>query len=192
MPLLEQQAENMVEQKKKRRLLSPALSTALGVAVILLVTILALRYAPPEGEANNTSGDLPATPTVVVTNLVSSIDIQRQIVYRGVNLSLKKAMLATKFSNDHKRSGNYTLRVLVDTKNSGQDVVGIDYASLVRLVLPDGKTVATKLISVKSIELPDHPQSGFFDFPLATDQVSLAQLQLCFADGPVVPFHASS
>jgi len=170
---------------------SPRVRTALGAAIILLITILAVLYAPPEGEANNVSGDLPpGTPTVVVTNQLDSIAINRAIEFRGVNIAIKEAKLATKFSDDRKRDGKYTLRVEVDAINKGNSVVGVDYASLVYLVMPDGKKVPTKLISIQADALPGQLQSGFFDFPLSAP-VSLSDLQIIFEGGPVVPLHTA-
>src|SRR5216110_598239 len=111
-----------------RRFFTPRVRIALGVVIILLITILAVRYAPPEGESNNASGDLPlGTPTIVVTKQLDSIAINRGIEFKGVHISIKDAMLATKFSDDHKRNGNYTLRVEVDAINKGNSVLGVDY-----------------------------------------------------------------
>src|SRR6266436_354431 len=98
-----------------RRFFSPRVRIALGAAIVLLITILAVLYAPPEGESNNISGDLPpGTPTIVVTSQLDSIAINRAIEFQGVNIAIKDATLATKFSDDHKRNGKYTLRVEVD------------------------------------------------------------------------------
>ncbi len=170
-----------------RRFFSPRVRIALGAAIILLITILAVRYAPPEGESNNASGDLPlGTPTIVVTKQLDSIAINRDIEFKGVHIAIKDAILATKFSDDHKRNGNYTLRVEVDAINKENSVLGVDYASLVYLVMPDGKKVSTKLISIKADALPGQLQSGFFDFALSTP-ASLSALKVNFEGGPAVP-----
>jgi hypothetical protein len=170
---------------------SPRVRIALGAAIVLLITILAVLYAPPEGESNNASGDLPlGTPTIVVTNQLDSVTINREIAFQGVHLSLKNATLAKKFSDDRKRNGNYTLRIEANAINKSNSVIGIDYASLVYLVMPDGKKVLTKLISIKADALPGQEQSGFFDFPLPTP-VSVADLKVIFDGGPVVPLRAA-
>jgi len=175
-----------------RRFSSPRVRTALGVAIILLITILAVRYAPPGGESNNPSGDRPlGTPTIVVTNRLDSIAINRDIEFKGVHIAIKDATLAAKFSDDRKRNGNYTLRVQVNAINKGNSVLGVDYASLVYLVMPDGEKVATKLISIKPNALPGQLQSGFFDFPLSAP-ASLSDLKVIFEDGPVVPLRPVS
>jgi hypothetical protein len=168
---------------------SPRVRIALGAAIVLLITILAVLYAPPEGESNNASGDLPlGTPTIVVTNQLDAVAINRDIEFQGVSIAIKDATLAKKFSDDHKRNGNYTLRIEADAINKGTNVLGINYASLVYLVMPDGKKVPTKLISIKADALPGQLQSGYFDFPLSVP-ISLADLKVFFEGGPVVPLH---
>jgi hypothetical protein len=174
-----------------RHFSSPRVRIALGAAIVLLITILAVLYAPPEGESNNASGDLPlGTPTIVVTNQLDSVAINRDIEFQGVSIAIKNATLAKNFSDDRKRNGNYTLRVKADAINKSNSVLGINYASLVYLILPDGKKVPTKLISIKADALPGQIQSGFFDFPLSTP-VSLSDLKVNFEDGPVVPLHTA-
>jgi hypothetical protein len=174
-----------------RHFSSPRVRIALGAAIVLLITILAVLYAPPEGESNNASGDVPlGTPTIIVTNQLDSVTINRDIEFQGVHISLKNAVLAKKFSDDRKRNGNYTLRIDVDAINKSNSVIGIDYASLVYLVMPDGKKVPTKLISIKADALPGQLQSGFFDFPLSMP-VSLSDLEINFQGGPIVPLHAA-
>lgn len=170
-----------------RHFSSPRVRIALGAAIILLITILAVLYAPPEGESNNASGDLPlGTQTIVVTNKLDSVAINRDIEFQGVHISIKDATLAKKFSDDRKRRGNYTLRVKADAINKSNSVQGIDYASLVYLVMPDGTKVPAKLISIKADALPGQLQSGYFDFPLSTP-ISLSDLKVIFEGGPVVP-----
>ena len=170
-----------------RGLSSPRVRIALGAAIVLIITILAVLYAPPEGESNNASGDLPlGTPTIVVTNQLDSVTINHNIEFQGVHISLKNAILAKKFSDDRKHNGNYTLRIEANTINKNNSVVGINYASLVYLAMPDGKKVPTKLISIKADALPGQLQSGYFDFPLSMP-VSLSDLKVIFEGGPVVP-----
>jgi hypothetical protein len=170
-----------------RRFFTPRVRIVLGATIILLITILAVLYAPPEGESDNASGDLPpGTPTIVVTNRLDSIAINRTIEFQGVHIAIKNATLATNFSDDHKLSGNYTLRIEVDAINKSNSVLGVNYASLVYLVMPGGEQVPTKLISVKADALPGQLQSGYFDFPLSTP-IPLSDLKVNFEGGPVVP-----
>lgn len=174
-----------------RRFSSPRVRIALGAAIVLLITILAVLYAPPEGESNNASGDLPlGTPTIVVTNQLDSVAINRDIEFQGVHISIKDAKLAKKFSDDRKRNGNYTLRIAASAINKSNSVLGINYASLVYLVMPDGKKVPTKLISIKADALPDQVQNGYFDFPLSAP-VPLSDLKIHFEGGPIVPLRAA-
>jgi hypothetical protein len=172
------------------RRLSPRTRTILGVLIVLLFTIIAVKYAPPEGEANNVTGDYEVTPTVVTTNRLSTLSIQQAVDLNGIHVSVKQAVLASKFSDDRKRNGTYTLRVFVDAQNVTKNVLGYPYDTNVHLILPDGQIIATKLISVAASSLPQQSQSGFFDFPLQ-QPVELAQLKLQFArnnDTVMVPF----
>jgi len=173
------------------RRLSPRTRTILGVIIILLITIIALRYAPPEGESNNATGDLPETPTVVTVNQLSALPIQQAVDLGGIHVSIKRAVLASRFSDDRKRSGIYTLRVLVDTHNPTSNVLGYPFDTNVHLILPSGEIVSTKLISITASSLPRQAQSGFFDFPLQ-QPVELEQLKLQFVGDNngiiVVPF----
>jgi hypothetical protein len=173
--------------------LSPKTRTILGIIIILVITIMAVKYAPPEGEANNTTGDLPEKPTVVTTNQLSALPIQQAVDLNGIHVSINRAVLASHFSDDRHtgKFGTYTLRVLVDTRNTTSNVLGYPFDANVHLILPDGQLVATKLISVSASSLPKQEQSGFFDFPLQ-QSVALEQLKLQFAgnnnNDVVVPF----
>ncbi|QBD81885.1 hypothetical protein EPA93_40285 [Ktedonosporobacter rubrisoli] len=122
--------------------LSPRNKTILGILIILVVTVLAVLYAPPEGESNNVTGDLPYTPTVTINNLVETVNINRSFTYGDVHITVTKAMLATKYSDDRRRGGVYTVRVMAQAENKGAQPVGVDYISLTRLVLPDGQEIA--------------------------------------------------
>lgn len=180
----------MSQQTKKRSWLSslsPRTRVLIGVGIIFALVILALFFAPPEGDANNVTGDLPATPTVSITNLVESVTINRNITYNGVQITIQKAMLATKFSDDHRPFGTYTVRVMVQTVYHGPQPVGVKYASVVHLVLPDGQVIAPKFVSVLPVQMPDKTQTGFFDFPVAS-QVPLSSLTLHFDNNTTVAF----
>jgi len=83
------------------------------------------------------------------------------------------------FSDDHKQAGTYTVRVHIHVQpgDTIQAPVGIEYASLIRLVLPDGEVVSPKLITVLPVVFPKQANNGFFDFPVSS-QVSLSSLAL--------------
>lgn len=168
--------------------LSSRTRASIGVAVIALVLFLALRYAPPEGEVNNVTGDLPATPTVSITSLQQTVVVKRTIFYKNVQIRVTDVMLASKFSDDRKRLGNYTVRVLVQTQNSTQVPIGIDYASIVQLMLPGGEMIHPKYLTVKPVELPTRPQSGFIDFPVS-QPINLSMLTLRFDSTTEIPFN---
>jgi hypothetical protein len=177
----------MDQIEKKRRFRSVRIGTLIAIAVIMLAVIMVLFYAPPEGETNNVSGDAEMTPTIGITNLMEKVEINHTFQYKGIDITVSQAMIATKFSDDKNRAGKYTVRVMVKTQNKGQEILGVDYASLAHLVLPDGKVIETKRVSVKPLEMPNQPQTGYFDFPVDT-QVPLSSLSLRFDTSTTVPF----
>jgi hypothetical protein len=177
----------MDQIEKKRRFRSVRIGTLIAIAVIMLAVIMVLFYAPPEGETNNVRGDFEMTPTLGITNLVEKVDINHTFQYKDVAITVSQAMIATKFSDDRNRAGKYTVRVMVKTQYKGQEILGVDYASLAHLVLPDGTVIGTKRVSVKPVEMPNQPQDGYFDFPVDT-QVSLSTLSLRFDTSTTVPF----
>jgi hypothetical protein len=181
----------MSQQNTKRSLLSsipPRARVLIALGIIFVMVICALFFAPPEGESNNVMGDQPpGTPTVSITNLMNTLTMNHAFTYHGVQITVTKAMLATKFSDDPRRVGTYTVRVMVHTENKGQGVVGIQYDALARLVLPDGEVIAPKLVSIHPAELPGQPQTGFFDFPVS-QQVALSSLALRFGNDTTIQF----
>jgi hypothetical protein len=174
----------MDQAQKKRRFLSARVGTLIAVGVIMLAVILTLFYAPPEGETNNATGDAEMTPTLGITNLMDKMEVNRTFQYKGIEITLSQVMIASKFSDDRNRAGTYTVRIMVQTQNKGQDMIGIQYASLAQLVLPDGKVIASKRVSLDPVEMPHSTQTGFFDFPVAT-KVSLSSLTLRFDQNTV-------
>jgi hypothetical protein len=175
----------MDQAQKKRRFMSARVGTLIAIAVIMLAVILTLFYAPPEGETNNATGDAEVTPTLGITNLMETLEVNHTFQYKGIDITLSQAMIATKFSDDRTRAGTYTVRIKVQTQNKGQSVIGIEYASLAQLVLPDGEVIASKRVSVNPVEMPHSTQTGFFDFPVAT-KMSLSSLALRF-DTTTIP-----
>src|SRR5437763_4211732 len=170
----------MAELKVKRPLLSPKMRVALGIGIIAVLVVLAF-FAPPEGETNNVTGDQPVTPTLTITHLVDTVTVNSSAMLNGMKITVTKVMEAEKFSDDRKRAGTYTVRVLVQTTNAGAAPVGIQYDQLVRLVLADGSEIAPKLIGIQPLALPHTSQDGFFDFPISS-QVPLSSLTLRLTD----------
>ncbi len=151
----------------------------LTIFVCAIVLILVLLFGPREGDVDNVSGDYAVPPTVGITNVIEATNLNQQFNLRGVQITLNTATLAGKFTDDRKINGIYTLRVLADTKNPGKDVIGINYTSIVHLILPSGQEVPIKLVSIKPAQLPGVVQSGFFDFPL-NSKIPLSQLHVRF------------
>ncbi|MBE3561182.1 MAG: hypothetical protein IMW89_18475, partial [Ktedonobacteraceae bacterium] len=135
------------------RRMSPRTRTLLGLAIICVLVVGAF-FAPPQGMSMNVSGDTPPTaPTApTVTNLIEKVTINHTLQYRGVQITVLDAALASRFSDDRSRAGKYTVRVMVRTQNPGQTMVGIEYNNIVRLVTANGTTIAPKRISIKPLE----------------------------------------
>ena len=166
---------------KKRNLfsrISPRMRTLLAIAVIAIAVVLAF-HGPSEGESDNATGDPAFIPTVGITNQVDTLAVNKSVVVQGLHLTVLQVTEATKFSDDRKRAGVYTVRVMMHTKNSSSQPIGIQYNSYLQLVLPNGQAIAPKYISLLPLTLPNNIRDGYADFPLAS-QVPLSSLTLRF------------
>ena len=174
--------------KVKSLLKIPAVRVILAIALIGIAVIFSF-FLPKEQDPNIglTTDSVP--PTVGITRPVGSIVVNRGVVYQDVTIMVTKVEEAGAFSDDHKRAGIYTVRVSVHVQpgESIQSPVGIEYVSLVRLVLPDGEVVSPKLISILPIVLPKQAKDGFFDFPVST-QEPLSSLTLRVGSDSSVAF----
>jgi len=158
--------------------LSPRVRIFLAVAVIAIAVVLAFR-GPSEGESGNALGDPAFIPTVGITNMVDSLALNKSVDVQGLHLTVSQVTEATKFSDDRKRAGTYTVRVMMHTKNKSSQPIGIQYNSYLRLVLPNGQVIAPKYISLLPVTLPNSARDGYADFPLAS-QVPVSSLTLHF------------
>lgn len=166
----------MASSKFRLSRLSGRTKTIIALAVIAVAVVLAF-FAPPEGDSNNVTGDMPNTPTVTVLQQFDAISLNQQATVNGVQLTLTKAVEATKFSDDRRPGGAYVIRVSVLAKNPQNTTIGVPYESIVRLELPDGTMVPAKYISVHPSSLPRSLQIGYFDFPVSAP-VALSTLKL--------------
>lgn len=172
---------------KKRPRLSHRAKVIIALVIIGIAVVLAF-FAPSEGDSNNITADtIPATLTV--TNLIGSLTVNRGADYNHVNITVANALQASKFSNDHKRNGTYTVRVAltVRTDKGQQSPVGIDFSSVARLQLANGQLIAPKLVNMSPNILPNQTYTGFVDFPVDTS-VDLASLALRLGSSSSVPF----
>lgn len=173
---------------KKRPRLSHRAKVIIALVVIGIGVVLALFFAPPEGDSNNITADtIPATLTV--TNLVGSIQVNRSADYNHVSITVVGAQQASKFSDDRKRSAIYTIRVALSaqTDRGEQSPVGINYAAITRLQLASGQLIAPKLVNMSPNILPGQTYTGFIDFPVNTP-VNLASLTLQLGSNASVSF----
>jgi hypothetical protein len=172
---------------KKRPRLSHRAKVIIALVIIGIAVVFAF-FAPSEGDSNNITGDtIPATLTV--TNLVGSITVNRGADYEYVRITVVSVLEASKFSDDHKRSGTYTIRIhlTAQTDKGQQSPVGIDYSSISRLQLADGQLIAPKLVSMSPNILPNQTYIGFMDFPVDS-AVNLPGLALKLGSSSLVPF----
>lgn len=173
---------------KKRPRLSHRAKVIIALVIIGIGVVVALFFAPPEGDSNNITADtIPATLTV--TNLIGSIQVNRGADYNHASITVVGAQQASKFSDDRKRSGTYTIRVSlsVKTDKGQQSPVGIDYASIARLQLASGQLIAPKLVNMTPSILPGQTYTGFIDFPTNTP-VNLSSLALQLGNSASVSF----
>ena len=173
---------------KKRPRLSHRAKVIIALVVIGMGVVFAIFFAPPEGDSNNITADnIPGTLTV--TNLVSSISVNRGADYNHVRITVAGVQQAGKFSDDHKRSGAYTIRVhLTARADAGQQSpVGLNYAAIARLQLASGQLVAPKLVNMSPNVLPGQTYTGFIDFPTDTP-VNLSGLALQLGSSSSVSF----
>jgi hypothetical protein len=181
----------MSQARKKGWLASLSTRTRiiLGIVVIAVITILVVRYAPSEGDASNVTGDT-VMATVTVTNLISTVQVNRSAAYSStITVTVMQATQAKAFSDDRKRVGNYTIRVLLQLQGSNKQAgpLGLDYASLAGLVLPTGQVVAPKLVAMSPDILPNQMQNGYIDFPV-TAPVDLGTLKFRLGSQMIVDF----
>ena len=175
-------------QNKKRIHLPPGARVIVALATIALLVIIVVFFFPRERDSTIVIGDTVG-PTVTATNFVGTLVVNRSFDYNNVRYTIARVSQASAFSDDHKPAGVYTVRVdmQASSDSSLQNPIGINFPSLVRLVLPDGQSISPKLVSLAPLFLPGGSQSGFFDFPVNT-QVVLSTLALKMGNETTVAF----
>ncbi len=149
----------------------------LGIAIIAILVVYTILFAPKEQDPNVGLTSDPSTPTVGITHLMGTLTVKRSVEVQGVQMTVTQVKEATSFSDDTKRGGNYIVRVSMQTINNGQETIGIQYDSIARLLLPDGEMIAPKLVNLSPAELPNSQQDGYIDFALMS-QANLSSLTL--------------
>jgi hypothetical protein len=173
---------------KKRPRLSHRAKVIIALVIIGIGVVFAIFFAPPEGDSNNITADtIPATLTV--TNLVGSIQVNRGADYNHVRITVVGVQQASKFSDDRKHGGVYTIRVAlsVQVEKGQQSPIGIDYSAIARLQLANGQLIAPKLVNMTPNVLPGQTYTGFIDFPADTP-VNLSGLALQLGSSSSVSF----
>lgn len=164
---------------KVRSLLKIPVVRAILAIVFITIAVVLSFFLPKEQDPNIGLTTDSVSPTVGLTRPVGDVVVNRSIDYRDITIMVTKVEEAGAFSDDHKRAGAYTVRVHIHVQpgDTIQAPVGIEYATLIRLVLPDGQVVSPKLVTVLPVVLPKQANDGFFDFPVSS-QVSLSSLAL--------------
>lgn len=175
--------------KIKSLLKSSRVRTILALVVIGIAVIVVLLGGSREADPNIGLGADPETPTVGITNPVATLAVNRDLVYQHVTITVTSVQEASAFSDDRKQNGAYTVRVQVHVQpgNEIQSPQGMNYMSLVRLILPNGEAIAPKLSSVLPLIVPQQPKDGYFDFPLTT-AVDLSALTLRVGNVDAIAF----
>ena len=147
--------------KVKSLLKIPAARVVLAIVGIGIAVILSF-FLPKEQDPNIGLTTDSVKPTVGISRPVGSIMVNRSVVYRDVTIMVTKVEEAGAFSDDRKRAGIYTVRVSVHVQpgDTIQSPIGIEYATLVRLVLPDGEVISPKLITILPIVIPNQAKIG--------------------------------
>ena len=175
-------------ENKKRINFSPRARVILALAAIALLVLIVISFFPRERDSTIVIGDTVG-PTVTATNFVGTLVVNRSFDYNNVHYTIARVSQASAFSDDHKPAGVYTVRIDVQASSDSslQRPIGINYPSLVRLVLPDGQSISPKLVSLAPLFLPGGSQSGFFDFPV-NSQVVLSTLMLKMGNETTIAF----
>ena len=164
---------------KIRSLLQIRVVRAIVIIVGIALAVVLSFFLPKEQDPNIGLTTDTVPPTVGITNPVGTMVVNRSIDYKDITITVTKVEEAGAFSDDRKRSGAYTVRVSVHVQpgNTIQAPVGIDYATLMRLLLPNGQSVSPKLVTILPVVFPKQAKDGFFDFPVPA-QVALSSLTL--------------
>ncbi len=178
-------------QQKKRISLSnipPRVRVIAALVAIALMVLVVVFVFPRERDSTIVIGDTVG-PTVTATNFIGTLTVNRSFDYNHIHYTVARVTQASSFSDDHKRAGVYTVRIdmFAHSDNSLQNPIGINYPSLVRLILPGGQSISPKLVSLPPLILPGGSVSGFFDFPV-DNQVALSTLVLKMGNQASVAF----
>ena len=172
----------------KKLLKSRRVRITLALLAIAIAVVLSF-FAPKEPDPNIGLTTDPVTPTIGITNPIGTLALNRSVDFKEVHLTSTKVEEAGAFSDDPRRAGSYTVRVHVhlQASNEVQSPIGIDYASLVHLRLPNGQMISPKLINLPPVVFPKQVNDGYFDFPVTT-RVALPSLMLRLGSDTSVAF----
>jgi hypothetical protein len=164
--------------------------TTLIVFVVAIISVIVLfmvySHFPAANPAKGTFSDF-TTPIATPNDPISSLTVNRSVTVSGLQLTITKVQQAGSFSDVSRHSGRYTVRVYLETHNSGEEPADVDFVGRMRLVLPDGQAVAPQVLSIYPLTMPKASQAGFIDFPLQ-NTVQLAGVMVRFDSNTSVPF----
>ena len=133
----------MSQSKNKKHFnFSPRTRIIAALAGIAFMVIVVVFFFPRERDSTIVIGDTVG-PTVTATNFVGTLAVNRSFDYNHVHYIIERVTQASAFSDDHKPEGVYTVRIDVQASSDSnlQNPIGINYPSIVRLVLPDGQSI---------------------------------------------------
>jgi hypothetical protein len=172
----------------RRALKSTKVRIALALTIIAIAVVISF-FLPKEEDPDIGLINDSTTPTVSMTNPVGSLTVNHSLHFDHVTLTVTNAQEASAFADDLKPAGVYTIRVYVKVQpdKSLHTSRGINYASLVYLVLANGQHVSTKLVNLSQVVFPDQTQIGYIDFAV-NSKVALSSLMLSVGNDGSVTF----
>ncbi len=158
------------------------------VVAIISVVILFMVYSqfPSANPAKGTFNDF-TTPIATPNDLISSLAVNRSVTVSGLQMTITKVVQAGSFSDADKHSGRYTVRVYLETHDSGQEPAEVDFVDRMRLLLPNGQAIAPQVLTIYPLTMPKASQVGFIDFPVQ-NTVQLTGAMVRFDSNITVPF----
>jgi len=116
---------------------------------------------------------------------ISTVKVQRSIMYADLQFTLVSMQYATSFKDDLIRPGSAVVRAEISVENPTQSTVAIMYYDIVRLLVPKQQLPTTPGNLNLAVTLKaGATQTGWIDFPIAKD-TALAGLKLQFGNAKI-------
>jgi hypothetical protein len=156
-----ERTEAFVRAKPRRYIY--AASPWLWICFILVIAalIVGIRNILPGSHAKivqpaKTSNEPPAP--------VTTLQVQRQAPYAGLDITVINAQYATTFVDDNIRPGPATVRLNLKVENHSADQPKIIYYDCTRLLVPGAQPIAPTNTSLAGSPKPGSAETGWIDF----------------------------